>query len=343
MILCVLVAWVFRLNKVATLLGAQVSLPPLTAVIIFAEVQVGEYLLRGHFLGFGLDAFRGLQAYAIARSVLAAWVLGCAVVGVVLGAAFGLLTYAVARRRHRARLAPAVRAARPRAAARYATAPPRERWYARCKYRLDPAYLLAADALHEVAARAEATVCDLGCGRGLLAVLLGEAGARAEVVGLDWDEAGLGHARAAARDLPRLRFARADLLTDEIPPCDGVALLDVLHYHPPAAQDALLGRVAAALRPGGRLVVREADADERMLLARLFEALGVRLGWHRVAGRFHYRAAAALQARLRVLGFAVTTRPAGGFLHRANVLLCADRAHAGSTGVPPAPEMPTAA
>jgi uncharacterized protein (DUF2062 family)/precorrin-6B methylase 2 len=332
-ILVVFVAWLFRLNKVATLLASQVTMPPLTAVILYSEVQVGEYLLRGRFLGFGLQAFRGLEAVAIARSVLGAWVLGSVVVGIVLGAALGLLTYAMAHRRYRGRLAPEVRAARPRAVARYATASPRDRHYARFKYRLDPAYLLVADALVAVASRAEATVCDLGCGRGLLAVLLAEAGVPAQVVGLDWDEAGLAIARAAALDLPGLRFAHADLTSDALPACAAAALVDVLHYHPPEIQDAILARVAAALEPGGRLVVREADADERMLLARLFEAWGVRLGWHRVAGRFHYRSAAGLRARLEALGFTVVTRPAGGFLHRANVLLLADRPDAG----PPLP------
>jgi SAM-dependent methyltransferase len=261
------------------------------------------------------------------------------VVGAVLGAALGLLTWAVARRRHLERLAPEVRAARPRAAARYAAASPRDRHYARFKYRLDPGYLLAADALHAVAARPDATVVDLGCGRGLLAVLLGETGAAAQVVGLDWDEAGLAIARAAARDLPRLRFAPADLTGDAPPACTAAALIDVLHYHPPEVQDTILARVAGALAPGGRLVVREADADERMLLARLLESWGARRGWHKVAGRFHYRSAAALRAGLETLGFAVITKPAGGFLHRANVLLVADLAGAGSppaAGGPPA-------
>jgi uncharacterized protein (DUF2062 family)/SAM-dependent methyltransferase len=334
-LLCLLCAWLFRLNKVAILVGVQVTMPPFTPVVLYAEVQVGEYLLRGRFLGLALGEFRGLDALAIARSVLGSWVLGCLVVGVGLGAALGLLTWAVARHRHLGRLAAAVRAARPRAAARYAAAAPRDRYYARCKYRLDPAYVLAADALHEIAARPEATVGDLGCGRGLLAVLLGEAGAAAEVVGLDWDEAGLATARAAAAGLARLRFERADLTTDAPPPCTAAALLDVLHYHPPAVQDAILGRVAAALAPGGRLVVREADADERMLLSRFFEGLGVRLGWHQAAGRFHYRAAAALRARLEAAGLTVEVRPAGGFAHGANVLLVADRPLGGAAAETP--------
>jgi SAM-dependent methyltransferase len=234
-----------------------------------------------------------------------------------------------------------VRAARPRAAARYGAAAPRDRHNARWKYRLDPGYLLAADALHAIAARPDATVVDLGCGRGLLAVLLGEAGAAAQVVGLDWDEPGLAIARAAAAGLPRLRFARADLVADPPPPCAAAALVDVLHYHPPAVQDALLARVAAALLPGGRLVVREADADERMLLSRLLEAWGARLGWHRVAGRFHYRAAAALRARLEALGLSVAVQPAGGFMHRANVLLIADRPETAPPLVATAPDLPS--
>jgi O-methyltransferase involved in polyketide biosynthesis len=115
----------------------------------------------------------------------------------------------------------------------------------------------------------------------------------------------------------------------------------VLHYHPPDVQNAILARVSAALAPGGRLVVREADADERMLLSRLLEAWGARLGWHRVAGRFHYRAAAALRARLESLGLTVTTTPAGGFLHRANVLLVADRPSAATAPAAAAADLPS--
>ena len=46
-----------------------------------------------------------------------------------------------------------------------------------------------------------------------------------------------------------------------IPPADTVLLVDVLHYVSIEEQDAILDRAAAAVRPGGRLLVREADTE----------------------------------------------------------------------------------
>ncbi|HEY3357559.1 MAG TPA: class I SAM-dependent methyltransferase, partial [Polyangia bacterium] len=174
-------------------------------------------------------------------------------------------------------------------------------------------------------ARPAARLCDLGCGLAMLAVLLKERGARAAVTALDWDAGKLAIARAAAAGLDGLELRAHDLTTDPLPACDAAALVDVLHYHPPAAQDALLGRVAAALAPGGRLVIRDVDLAGGMRVGRALERFAARLGWHRTAGVFHYRPAAELAAVLTRLGLTVAVQPAGGLLTRANVLLTADR------------------
>jgi SAM-dependent methyltransferase len=122
----------------------------------------------------------------------------------------------------------------------------------------------------------DATWADLGAGRGTftraLATLLGGAG---HVLAVDRDPAAV----AALERLPRTTWrgpgaaltARVTALRGDftapdaaralaLPPLDGVLLANALHFVPAAEQGALLARVAAWLRPAGRLVVVEYDA-----------------------------------------------------------------------------------
>ena len=52
----------------------------------------------------------------------------------------------------------------------------------------------------------------------------------------------------------------ADARTGALPSCDAVLLFDVLHLMPVEAQEPLLAAVRTALRPGGVVLIREADA-----------------------------------------------------------------------------------
>jgi SAM-dependent methyltransferase len=98
-------------------------------------------------------------------------------------------------------------------------------------------------------------VVDVGCGSGVTARLLTEAGY--EVLGIDQSEAMIELARAEA---PRADFRVGSFVDEPLPPCDGVtAIGEVLGYLlDPRAGDAKLrrffARAHAALRPGGALV-----------------------------------------------------------------------------------------
>lgn len=96
---------------------------------------------------------------------------------------------------------------------------------------------------------------DLGCGLGLLSRHLA---ARADaVVGVDVAPSAVARARASHADLANLRFEAHDLL--HLPRSfdggfDLVAVADVLYYLSPlddALLEAVVGRVAALLTPGG--------------------------------------------------------------------------------------------
>ncbi len=328
-------AWALRLNRVAAILAAQVSIAPVSPFLIFASVELGELVLHGHFFAIDMQVLRTSSWAEIGGMFFFAWLLGGCLIGALLGALFGAATFVVAKARGRTPLDGGARAALQRAASRYRTVPPRIRLYTRIKYFVDPGYLRVAEAVAALDPAQRRTIVDLGCGVGMLSVLLAEMRLDGDVCGVDWDRSKLSWARAASRDLARLEFRSLDLLADPLPEADCAVLLDVLHYHPVATQDSLLGRAAAALSSSGVLLVREADADHHFSVARWFERFAVRLRWHRAAGRFHYRSSGSLVAALERLGFAVSIEAAGDLVHRANLLLVARRtARPGSRGSP---------
>ncbi len=144
-------------------------------------------------------------------------------------------------------------------------------------------------------------VVDLGCGEGLLAHLWVRGGTDRRVVAVDWDPDRVARLRSSLDGLP-IEAALDSMETFEIPACDGVALVDVLHYLDATAQDRLLDRAATALRPGGTVVLRDPDAGagwhHRLARAHehVFQTLGITRG---AKGRFRTGAewARALEAR----------------------------------------------
>ena len=189
----------------------------------------------------------------------------------------------------------------------------------RGKLRADPVY---RELLHRGISAAPRIV-DLGCGRGLLLSLVlaaGGGGARPALHGIEIDSAA---ARVAGRALgDAATIVEGDLADEPIPPCDVVTLLDVAHYLPVPVQNDLLVRVRAALPPGGRLFVREADAaaGAGFLAVRAAERLAA-IARGDVFRRFAYRSAAEWSHRLETAGFSVATTPMSGGTPFANVLM----------------------
>lgn len=193
-------------------------------------------------------------------------------------------------------------------------------------------------------------VLDLGCGQGLLGSVLLSA-PRLDAAGIPWPA----HWAPAPRGLritgielmPReverarlalgdsARFVCADLRDAELPDCDAVVILDVLHYLDPADQDRLLERVRDALVPGGRLLLRVADARHRFgyTSAMWGDWLVSRLRGHRVPTRGH--TVSHWLQKLHALGFDVDTRPMNGRrMPFSNVLLVGRRDPATTTSLP---------
>lgn len=138
---------------------------------------------------------------------------------------------------------------------------------------------------------------DVGCGEGLLAMYLRAAGHRLDAAGLDPDAARVGQATA----LLGAGFSVGDARTAPLGEgWDVITCIDVLHYLEPAAQREVLGRLVAALAPGGVLLLRDPDAGRG-----LAGALTVRAEQALVAGGRHVgegvsaQGAAGLAAVLR--------------------------------------------
>ncbi len=115
---------------------------------------------------------------------------------------------------------------------------------------------------------------DIGCGQGLLASWLTEAGKMHETGNwpADWPAPpkveSIWGLELMPRDVDRARaavgrhaqFTLGDMRTADFGKADVAVILDVLHYIDYAAQEEVLRRVRAALPAGGRFITRIGDA-----------------------------------------------------------------------------------
>jgi uncharacterized protein (DUF2062 family) len=322
--LCVALAWLFSLNQIVVYGAANLSLPPLVPLLGFSSVQLGERLLHGRWLTLRVGDFRLTAARALVHRFFVAWLLGGLAIGTVIGALAASAVYLIARRRAAQRRAVAddpVARAISLARDRYDGLPGRYRWYARMKDVMDPCYRAIAPRVPT-----GAFAVDLGTGLGMLPVVLGLLGGGRRALGVEWDGGKVSCGRHAARGLDGVEVVEGDVRAFPIPPCDAITLVDVLHYYDAPAQRALLERCKEALRPAGRLFIREGDRRRRggARFTRLLEAAVTRLGWNR-GPQVRFRPIAELTAELEGLGFRVQVDEVAGRLHPGNVLLVAER------------------
>lgn len=95
-------ASVLSLNRLAVLLGLQISIPPLAPFLLFANAQVGALVLRGHWAPLSIEALRVVPTSKLLADLLLDLLVGGAIVGAVLALPAGVLTTYLVRRRRRA-------------------------------------------------------------------------------------------------------------------------------------------------------------------------------------------------------------------------------------------------
>lgn len=353
-LILVLCLW-FGLDGAIAWIASNVSNPFFAPALLTAEVQVGAYVRTGALLRLDQEIGRADALSKFAGFML----LGAPVVGLALAGIGGGLTYcAVALKRT---LSPASGGRRiepyrlpedappwvlavERVASRYcppedSTPAQRTRFhYVRIKLLGDPIARLIADIAGD-GDGALGEVLDVGTGAGQLPILLLELGRATRARGLDWDRAKIEDAQRAAEGGPEgsrpaleAEFYRADAREAEMGEADTVLLIDLLHYFRVGEQDAILRRAAAAVRPGGRLLVREADTEQgwRSFITLLEERVFTTLRFNR-GERVRFRSSREISALLAGLGFACETRPAWGKTPFSNVLILATRSTTGHT------------
>ena len=187
------------------------------------------------------------------------------------------------------------------------------------KMKLDPVFL----SLDKVVPR-QGFVLDLGCGYGIATHWLASFTDGRSFLGVDYDEDKIRVAQRTAPENPRIKFESGDILEFEYPACDAILLIDVLHYWTPEKQQAILDKARRALRPGGKLILRdgakaEGDAHQRV---HRWEKFATRFSLNKTKEGLHFQSLAEIETMLKRAGFAgwEIKREAG---RDSNVLLVA--------------------
>jgi SAM-dependent methyltransferase len=223
--------------------------------------------------------------------------------------------------------------------------------FARGKLGRDPVfrYLVQQGLLLPPQQQGAPRVLDIGSGQSLLASLahaMQQAAAPSDLKRVPWPQAwpmpspepwhytgielmpkDVARARAALQDLPRPPcLINGNMCEASFPPSDVVVILDVLHYVDVAAQDQVLAKVHAALRPGGRLLLRIGDQDSKggFAASQWVDRIVTNIRGHRAPPTWGRPLDAWLKT-LRALGFVVRAVPKSEGTPFANVLLVAER------------------
>jgi SAM-dependent methyltransferase len=331
-----------QLDAAVAWVASNVSNPFFAPALLTAEVQIGAWVRTGAPLRLGQELSRsgGL------RHFIGYMFVGAPLVGSALALCGGAITFGAmallpkGRVREPYRLppnAPAWLSAVEKVARRFASpnsprASERTRFhYLRAKLLADPvAKMVAEIAGGEPSGFGE--MLDIGTGRGQLPLLLLELGRATSVRGVDWDARKVAEAQRAAlgetEGMTRLNavFVQGDVRTTGFGSADTILLIDLLHYFAVEEQNAILDRAVAAVRPGGRLLVREADRQRgwRSFLTLVEEQVFTLVRFNR-GERVCFRAVAEITARMESRGLQCVTRPAWGRTPFSNLLVVGRR------------------
>ena len=182
-------------------------------------------------------------------------------------------------------------------------------WDAAAYHRVSgPQVAMAGAVLDRLELAGDETVLDAGCGSGRVTRLLLERLPCGRVIAVDDSPEMVDRAREELRDEPRADVRRADLAELRLAAGDQVdAVFSNATFHWVLDHEALFARLAAALRPGGRMSAQcggdgnVAGVQAAALRAAADTGLGHRFaGWARP---WNFAAPAQTQARLRAAGF----------------------------------------
>ncbi len=191
--------------------------------------------------------------------------------------------------------------------------------FAHWKMKMDPMFAT----LDRVVPR-RGFVLDLGCGYGLATHWLAYGTDQRTFLGVDFDENKIRIAQRTAPENPRIQFQFQNIFEFGYPPCDTILLLDVLHYWTPDKQQFILEKARHALRPGGKLILRDGAKTSEAAHQRThgWEIFATKFGLNATGEGLHFQTLGELEAALKRAGFAeVKIIPATG--RDSNVMLTA--------------------
>lgn len=184
-------------------------------------------------------------------------------------------------------------------------------------------------------------VVDIGCGQGLLSAWLLAAGNMASdavwpkdwgtaprnvtVKGIELMPADVERANTALKaHASRFTFEVGDMCSAAFGKAQTVAILDVLHYVPYAAQEDVLARVRDALSPNGLLILRIGDAAGGwgFKVSNWVDSVVFFMRGHK-SSRLYCRSLSEWTTVLQKIGFDVETKPMSEGTPFSNVLMLA--------------------
>jgi SAM-dependent methyltransferase len=210
--------------------------------------------------------------------------------------------------------------------------------FARGKLSGDPVF---REILQRGLIAADSHVVDIGCGQGLLSAWLlaagdmasdadwpknwGQAPRNVTVKGIELMPADVERANTALKaHANRFTFEVGDMCSTAFGKAQTVAILDVLHYVPYAAQEDVLARVRDALAPQGLLILRIGDAGGGwgFRVSNWVDSVVFFMRGHK-SSRLYCRTLAEWIGVLQKIGFQVETKPMSEGTPFANVLMLA--------------------
>jgi 1-acyl-sn-glycerol-3-phosphate acyltransferase len=155
-------------------------------------------------------------------------------------------------------------------------------WYTRIKLALENNYSKIISMVPR-----DADVVDIGCGYGMISYMLSFTSSARRITGIDYDEDKIELAENCISKNERITFIAADACDYNYTESDVFILSDVLHYLPQEKQEQLLRTCIGKLRPGGVIIVRDADKDlqKRHLRTRWTEFFSTRFGYNKSLNR----------------------------------------------------------